>query len=326
MTKSNTRASTAKPGLFETRTDWQARAMKDLDPEHIEQLRAVLQEGRELPPLSVVQLEDGGLAIVDGYHRYAAYCAEERREIPYAIVGQGERAILWQLARANAEHGRSRTSADKREAVRRALDAPEGADASNAALARWCCVSVDLVRTVRESERGAASATAERRQLLNGDRESSLTGATVPERTAKRAKKPTNEVPIVGTHDYAEPPVTDDEPLPFEPVTGPQPALRTQPPAASVDWRAIASDCDMVARAALTFLRSHSGALDRIPGGQAARKALQDVHAVATRRRPTECPNPSCAPGCPVCGGRGWTEGPIDDWQRVVRAAGAINV
>jgi hypothetical protein len=319
MTKSNTRIATAKPGLFETRTDWQARAMKDLDPEHIEQLRAVLQEGRELPPLSVVTIEDGGLAVVDGYHRYAAYCAEERREIPYVVVGQGEAAVLWQLARANAEHGRSRTSADKREAVKRALDAPEGADASNAAIARWCCVSVDLVRVVREDVRGAPSAAAERAQIISGERAPSLAGPTVPSRTEKRAKKPTNEVPIVGTHDRAEPasrpepPVTDAAPLPFEPAPAAEPA---------VDWRAIAEDCDMVARAALTFLRSHSGALDRIPGGQAARKALQDVHAAATRRKPTACPNPACGQGCPVCGGRGWTEGPIAGWERVVSAAG----
>lgn len=306
------KVSTAKRGLFELRDEWLTRP---IDDEHVGLLRGVLDEGGELPPLSVVVLDSGALGVVDGNHRFAAYAAEKRATIPYRVVGRGDACIPWWLAAANRDHGKSRGHDEKRLAVERAIAAPEGADQSNADLARHCGVSVDLVRSVREAVRGAASAAAERRQILDGERSAGLDAPEIPERTTKRRralaqestpKNPTNEVPIEGNHDWPaldpdvpsrpEPAVSDAAPLPFEP-----------------EWQPIAQAADRLAAAIVAIKRDRSADLRLVPGGQEIADALTRAHGIATRRRPTACPAAHVAPGCPVCGDRGWTEGEVSE-------------
>jgi len=150
----------AKPGLFDARAEWQVREV-GYDPDHAAQLRAHLEAGGSLPPVEVVTLDDGALGIVDGFHRFAAHVAARSETIPYVIVGAGEDAVPWLLARANATHGLPRTTQEKTDAVRRALGCDEAADMSQKDLAAYCGVPVRLVAAVRKEMTGHASARAE---------------------------------------------------------------------------------------------------------------------------------------------------------------------
>jgi hypothetical protein len=71
--------------------------------------------------------------------------------------------------------------------------------------------------------------------------------------------------------------------------------------------------------------RGHGEALKGgVPGGQEIAELLTRAHGIATRRKPHACPVPTCAKGCPVCSGRGYTEGEYaGDWRAVVEARAA---
>lgn len=293
--------ATAKIGLFEQRTEWQARADKDLDMEHVERLVCALDEGHDLPPIRVVKLSNGALGIVDGYHRLGAYVMAHRELVPFEIVGHGEECIGWHLARANAENGRARTIADKRLAVRRALSAPEGVNASNAAIARWVGVSDELVRDIRVEMRGAPSAAAERREVLDGAREQAP-DIKIPRSTAHDRKGSASESPVTGD--------SDRQPsAPAEPAPG---------------WQALADACDRVADAISALRRALSAELREVPGAQEIVEHLDRARAVASKRKPTACPAPHGRTRCPICDGRGYTLGAYPgDWRAVVAAKGA---
>jgi hypothetical protein len=160
---------TAKRGLFELNSAWQQRANEQLDMEHVEHLASVLSDGGTLPALDVVALENGALAVVDGYHRFAAYVRAGLSTIPYRVVAHGADEVLYQSAAANKGNGRHRSAECKRKAIRTALSTAQGADAENTEIAKHCGVSVDLVRSVRAEVRGAPSAAAERRQIITGE-------------------------------------------------------------------------------------------------------------------------------------------------------------
>lgn len=300
--------SMAKRALFEVRDEWLTRP---IDNDHVEVLVGVLNDGGELPPLTVVRLESGALAVVDGNHRFAAYAAAKRDRIPYRIVADGEAAIEWWLAAANSAHGKNRSAAEKREAVARALRAPEGGDMDNVGIARWCGVSVDLVRSVRAEERGAPSAAAERRQVLDGKREQ--TGSSRVPRSTRNDRRRVSETQAAHVSDETasrpEPPVTDATELPFE----------TPLP----EWQVIAADCDAIANGVLALRRAHSHAFKRVPGGQEIVDLLERVHGIATRRKPHACPAPHGDGACPVCGDRGYTSGKVEGWEGIVAAAAA---
>ena len=321
--------ATAKRGLFEIRDEWLTRP---IDDEHVAVLRAVLDEGGDLPPLSVVILESGALGVVDGNHRFAAYAAEKRAAIPYRVVGRGDACIPWWLAAANRDHGKSRGHDEKRLAVGRAIAAPEGADQSNADLARHCGVSVDLVRSVRAEITGATSAAAERRQAATaalasaGDTSERATAAAAgTSRHAVRAAR--RVVESLATHDSTTESDRDDEPRNV--ILDPDVPSRPEPPVADAaplpfepEWQPIAAASDRLAAAIVAVKRDRSADLRLVPGGQEIADALTRAHGIATRRRPTACPAAHAAPGCPICADRGWTEGEVSEGA-VQRLTGA---
>lgn len=320
-----TKVSTAKPALFDVRPEWQAREEKELDLEHVAQLVGVLEEGGELPPLSVVKIESGALAVVDGYHRFRAYIDAERDRIPFEIVAEGEERIPFHLGHANSQHGRGRSSASKRRSVLFVLESPEGGDLDNVAISRWCGVSVNLVRSVRAEVRGAPSASAERRQVLDGERAAEGSarvprstahavrnmqmhdldggpgGATPdPKRANARSGRPRLDPEVPSR---PEPPISDAEPLPFEP-----------------EWRGVAQDCDAVANGVLALRRAQSAALKRIPGGQEIVDLLARAHGIATRRKPQACPVPHDNGPCFICSDKGFVIGDPGNWQAQLAA------
>lgn len=295
----NTRTPHAKLGLFDLRTEWQARSVATLDTEHVSALAATLSDGGALPPLSVVELESGALALVDGYHRYAAYLEAQVREAPYTVVGRGEAAIAWHLARANATNGRERTRADKRAAVRRALEAPEGADMSNVDIARWCCVSDELVRSVRAEVRGAASAAEERQQVIRGER-AAEGSAEVSRETSRDARRRNagNGDPPGGRNAGNGDPDPCPEPLPFEPADAPMSPVEKGEP-----WREVAAAQKAIADEVTAIKRRFSVSLKHL---RDVVTSLDAVRTACTTRAWRECPAPGPHAECPVCEGRGF--------------------
>jgi hypothetical protein len=306
------KTSTARADLFVLKPEWQARREKTPNDEHVAAMRGSLQDGHELPPVSVVKLEDGGLALVDGYHRFEAMCREGRDRIPFVIVASGSESIEWQLARANAGNGWHRTREEKRDAVKRALEAPEGADTDNVGIARWCCVSVDLVRDVRDAVRGAPSAAAERKQILRGDRPEAEAQARVPKTTRHRSQtqeptfgtEETSSVPNVGNHD-------SDESLPFETV---------EPAPQSGTWEEAAAAHVEVMRAISQLKRDHAAALALCNGSQEIVGLLDRARGIAKVRTPQACPAPHDDGDCYFCAGKGFVIGDPGNWEAQLAA------
>lgn len=295
---------TAKAGLFELRSEWQARADAQLDMEHVEAMAEAIRDGAQIPPVHVVEQSDGSLALVDGYHRFSAFLKAGVERIPYELVGS-EVSLEWTLARANATNGRERTNADKRAAVTRAVSAPEGGDMSNVDIARWCCVSVDLVRSVRSDVRGAPSAAAERQQVLAGQREAEGS-ASVPGRT-KRREAANRGSPTIG-HDTGQADPCPD-PLPFEPADCASP---TNGGDDAEPWRLFAAMQKALAGEITRIKRQWSAQLKQ-PEAQRIVRGLDAASAACTRSMLTECRAPAPHDGCPVCEGRGYTVGPVSD-------------
>ena len=315
--------ATAKVGLFDVRAEWQAREEKELDLEHVAQLAAVLEEGGDLPPLSVVKMENGTLAVVDGYHRFRAYVDAGHDRIPFEIVAEGAERIPFHLGHANSQHGRGRSPASKRRSVLYVLESPEGADLDNVGIARWCGVSVNLVRSVRAEVRGAPSASAERRdraeavaELAPDATEAEVASiAAVDDRAASRAtgrasRKRANarlrddaEVPS-----RAEPPTTDAAALPFEPVT-------SEP-----EWQARARANAVVMNAITKLKRDLAAVLPLCVGSQQIVEALDRARGVAKLKTPQACPAPHGDGECFICSGKGFVIGDPGNWQAQLAA------
>jgi hypothetical protein len=114
-----------------------------------EYAEAMQEEGANFPPVHAIEeIQSGALLLVDGWHRVAA--AERGFTSLYARVRKGTWDDAAEVAAAaNAKHGRRRTSADKRKAVKMLLALPKWAQASDREIAKHCTVSHDLVGAVR---------------------------------------------------------------------------------------------------------------------------------------------------------------------------------
>lgn len=308
--------ATARLDLFELRPEWQVRGT-ELDAEHVEQLRGVLEDGGSLPPLSVVVLADGSLALMDGYHRHAAYVAEGVARAPYVVVAKGEEAIPWQLAHANAEHGLSRTAAQKRAAVRRAIEAPEGGDASNVDLARWCGVSRDLVAEVREELRGAKSARAERTERAAAEAAADPTASA--REIARRTGVDDHTVSQIRGGGGAENAGRRHSPHPG--TAEPQ----RKSPEPRQEWQERADAHETISNAIARVMRELAPALDLLAthDRQAIHGFLQRAGGAARAGKPVACPaeHENGAPkSCRACGGKGWvTAHQLEAHARLVR-------
>lgn len=147
-----------KIGLLEADDRCQTRA--DQSEEHgYDLVEAYRVNPDSIPPIEVWEVKSGALVVVDGYHRWGAAKIAGLRTVRVTIVGKGDHddARAYALG-ANAGHGLKRTNADKRRAVRLALEHPYSADWSHADIAERCHVSTDLVRAVRD-ETGAPPAS-----------------------------------------------------------------------------------------------------------------------------------------------------------------------
>ena len=141
------------------RTDGDTQPRVGMDAELVEEYTARMSVGEDgrvvdpvgeaFPPL-VVYLDSTGVSwLADGFHRLEA---ARRAGIPsmQAIVRTGSRrdAFVASLG-ANATHGKRRTRADKRRAVRRALEDGELLSRSDSMIAEVCQVTDRFVSKMR---------------------------------------------------------------------------------------------------------------------------------------------------------------------------------
>jgi hypothetical protein len=135
--------------LIEETADTQSRA--ELNHEHVQDLADVLRGGGELPPGDIFRTPDSRYLIADNWHRYYAH-KEAGREFMLARVHDGDEAgALWFALGSNTKHGLTRTQADKRHAVRRALESPNAKGLSNREVADHVGVSHVFVAQIKEA-------------------------------------------------------------------------------------------------------------------------------------------------------------------------------
>lgn len=106
-------------------------------------------EGRMWEPLELY-IDEGTLYLADGFHRYRA--AKRKGYVTFqANIRSGSRQDAFEASLgANARHGKRRTRADKRRAVKRALLNETVARMSNRDIARMCAVSHPMVGEIRK--------------------------------------------------------------------------------------------------------------------------------------------------------------------------------
>ena len=135
--------------LDKIRIDERVQARAQIVPEVVDEYTEAMREGDEFPPLAVFQ-EGYTYILADGFTRHAAAKRAGRTSINCEVRAGGLRDAMLFAAGANATHGRSRTTADKRCAVLKLLNDDEWGIWSDREIARHCHVGHQLVAELRE--------------------------------------------------------------------------------------------------------------------------------------------------------------------------------
>src|SRR5690606_14855359 len=136
--------------------DERCQARADVDHDAVQEYRAAYEAGVELPPPRVFMVS-GKAILIDGFHRVPAAMNAGKRWLRCEGVGEGTiDEAIWHAAAVNQTHGVRRTNADKRRAVRLALETEIGMEQSSRVIAEHVGVSHEFVNKIRdeiESER-----------------------------------------------------------------------------------------------------------------------------------------------------------------------------
>jgi len=257
-------------GLVAVHPDWQHRVGENA--EHTRDLVDAYQAGAILPPLDVVELDDGTFALVDGYHRLAAKRALGEERVDLRVMAKGSAAdAVWWACSANRTHGLRRSAEEKRKAVAAALAHVNAGDLSNKDIAAHCGVSQDLVASMRSRPKEATAKAVEVvRAAPDASQRAVAREAGVSRHAAARAQAVVKRESESG----------------HLPDTGP--------------WERLT--------AAMTqFVRQHAGDLEAVgeSNAQLIRSSLERARHALTATMPVACPKHTVAE-CPTCGGRGW--------------------
>jgi hypothetical protein len=116
-----------------------------INPATVEEYAQAMKDGAAFPPVVLF-----GKILADGFHRIAAAEIAKLKDFPADIrIGSKTDALAYALS-ANGAHGLRRTNADKKNAVRLALE--EWPDISNKEISRRCAVSDMMVASVRNDQ------------------------------------------------------------------------------------------------------------------------------------------------------------------------------
>jgi hypothetical protein len=150
--KAATRPRSAKPGrpiplYIETiEYDPQNQARVQLNNDTVVEYADAMERKENLPP--IVCYHDGSTYwLADGFHRYHAARKRSEKWIDAQVIKGSRDDARWHAAGANTAHGLKRSPADKRRAVRLALELRP--NLSDRAIAQHCGVAVMTVGAVR---------------------------------------------------------------------------------------------------------------------------------------------------------------------------------
>lgn len=297
--------TTKKFPLDELVLDERCQARADVDHDAVQEYRAAYEAGVELPPLTVF-LVSGVPYVIDGFHRLPAAMSAGKRWAKCLIAGEGTiDEAIWRATAANQAHGVRRTNADKRKAVRLALETEIGMEQSNRVIAEHVGVSHEFVNKIRneiESER--------RRQLSTddsgGDQLSTDDSRTEATRVGKDGRRRPAKMPRQLSTDRTSEPPAEPEPAESEspapePVEAPQVTETVSPLPAY--GQALEFAAAIVRRARLDaskhLVTAPHHLVQRVEG------LLREAEQAMKLEVPEVCPGCS-GPGCKWCKGHGW--------------------
>lgn len=291
----NTKKVPIEEIVMDERCQARAEVNHDAVREYADAYRSAHSLGAMLPPPEVY-LVSGKLYLVDGYHRVPAAITAGVGFLRVSIVGEGTiDDAIWYATGVNQAHGVRRSNEDKRRAVRMALESPIGQEQSNRVIAEHCGVGHQLVGEVRREWEAKHAAPVQVDESSTCDEP-----PEPPRRRGKDGKSyPAKRAPADETPSRPEPPVTDDEPLPFEPT------------AEEPDWMpAYGAQLDEAAKrvreARIFALRTVPEAPELTGVRQRVEDHLRKAQAALDLAKPVVCP--SCiGAGCSRCRSAGWT-------------------
>lgn len=262
-----------------------------------------------LPPIDVFVDDTGVRWLADGFYRYAAHKLAGKASIQANQSRGSQRYALLHAVKANHQHGKRRSNADKRNAVMTMLSDAEWGKWSEPKIAQACAVSQQFVNKLKSEIRMA--------QIREDDKTQKQTSTTAPTTMVGQKPPAASKTQVSASAPAAAPAACD--PDDEEPGAEAQAAPATEPaaPAPSLDQvgRAIPADAQGVIDAfaelpKFASIKARIGALkselDQLAEGPAGRwvgvnekdwKAhVQSLHRVIRY----------CAPYavCPTCGGR----------------------
>lgn len=290
--------STRKVHISDLVLDERCQARERIDSDAVGEYSASYAAGVELPPPAVYSVS-GKLYVVDGYHRVPAAIKAGLEFLRVVIVGEGTiDDAEWFATGVNKDHGVRRSNADKRRALRMALETEIGVEQSTQTLAKHVGVSVELATEVRRAWESARNQTPERRKDSAGrwqparrDR-SDTSKAKSSKSDTKRAEPPENIAPSIE-------PEKQEEPLPFEPL----PETKSPMPQYGHALRRIAED---IRRARLDALRALPEEKVLLGLRQQLKRDLDSAEDAVRLAEPIACPK-CTGGGCRSCGDHGWT-------------------
>ena len=122
-----------------------------INNEKIDEYAKAIDSGAQFPPVTLF-FDQTNYWLIDGFHRYYAHIKVDRALIHEEIkLGTERDAWLYSLG-TNANHGLTRTNADKRKVVTLALADSELKMQSNRDIAKICNVTHTLVNDIRNEQ------------------------------------------------------------------------------------------------------------------------------------------------------------------------------
>jgi ParB-like chromosome segregation protein Spo0J len=293
--------------------DDQCQTREALSQEHIADLVAALDGGATMPPLDVVELPDGSLCVVDGFHRLAAYQTFGSTYAPMRVVAEGTIDDARRIALgANAEpRGLRRSNADKRRAVTLALSHPEAPRWSDTKIAELCQVDRATVLRAREAISAPSPIAEERREATSRAASAALANPAASIRQIAKAADVSKATAAKAIEAAKAPSVPQERP---EPPAAPTPP---KPPTAAMVAKAAALPANAPDPLPLLEALRQMDALRRFIGpligkGEIYRSSTQDFDHGWDRARaciafavPVPCAHHE-GPDCQWCGGDGW--------------------
>lgn len=188
-------SSPRQVALDEFRIEEACQAREQIDPEVVDDYAELYRAEAELPPIECFDVDDA-LVVVDGFHRVTAAEKAGVGWLRCTVVGQGSiDDAIWRATGANQAHGLRRSNADKRKAVRLALESKAGVGKSDRAIAEHTGVDHKTVARVRaEAEASWGNSPPETREGKDGK--------TYPVKPKDPAPNSDTETPISERSDY----------------------------------------------------------------------------------------------------------------------------